>query len=225
MLLDTIATALPFAAAWAARRLSWGDAAGRVGIAWGVLFLCAALQVGALASRDLALVRVGGGAYQLLVPLLLTPALLAWIGGPLQRHTAAVTGALTLWAAGALLVLGLSRSLTLVVGTPLHLVLLVLSVLLLGAQGRRASDPLSSEAEPGWVWVGGGHVVYFFTYTVGRPLVELLVPRGLAATVDVHMTMLLVYTAALTAIAWGIWLGRSRRRIVSAQIEGLATPG
>jgi hypothetical protein len=97
--------------------------------------------------------------------------------------------------------------------------------MLLGAHGRRASDPLSSGAEPGWAWVGGGHVVYFLTYTVGRPLVELLVPRGLAATVDVHMTMLLVYTAALTAVAWGIWLGRARRRTVSAEIEVLATPG
>lgn len=222
--LDTAATALPFAAAWAAGRRSWDDAAGRVGIAWGVLFLCGALQVGAYTLGKLAGMRVGNAGYLVLAPLVLTPALLAWVGGPLRRRAGVITLVLTLWGVGALLVLGVGRRATLLYTTPLHLLLLVLSLLVLAAQGRRAADPLSDRAEPGWMWVGGGHVLYFLTYTVGRPMVELLVPRGLSAMVDAHMATMILYSVAQAAIAWGIWLGRAPRG-ASSNAAAIPTPG
>ncbi|WP_275832535.1 hypothetical protein [Roseisolibacter sp. H3M3-2] len=220
-----MATALPTLAAWRAGTLSWRDRSGRVGIAWGVLFVCGLVQLAAFMTRNGGMVTAGGMAYALLAPAVLVPALLALVGGPPQRWSAALAAVLVLWGVAAMLAIGTGRRITFVYSTPVHFVLLALSIVALGAQGRRAADPLSRDAEPGWVWIGVGHVVYFLTYTIGRALVELVVPQGRAAQLNAHFATLIIYAFAMAAIAWGIWMGRARRPAPPPRGTPLPTAG
>ncbi len=204
------ATALPLVGAAAARRLSWRDPVGQVGLAWGALFALSLVQlVGVLSARP-AYLAWGRAAVAILTPLLLVPPLLTWIGPKATRWRTPLLMLLALTGIGALLVVGpRGRGLTLVYRTPTALLLAALALGMLVAQARRAADPQGAPAEPGWVWIGGGHLVYFLATVVGRAFVEFLfLVVGRSGTRDANMGLLLVYSATMLAIAWGQWKGR-----------------
>ncbi|MGZ8378584.1 MAG: hypothetical protein ACXW61_11370 [Gemmatirosa sp.] len=216
-LVDIATTVLPFLGAWAAGRLSWRDPVGLVGITWGVLFVNSLVQLGAVLTGERVLLRAASIASMLLLPLLLTPALLTWIGPAAARWqrplaaTFAIVGIGALVAFGGIdlvLVPGLSRRFTLFYHTPSHLALALLALGMLVAQARRAADPRDTGVEPGWLWIGGGHLIYFLATVVGRPLIEFLVPQGRDPTRDAIMGLMLIYSTTMLAITWGLWLGR-----------------
>jgi hypothetical protein len=207
-LVDIATTVLPFLGAWAAGRLSWRDPAGQVGLAWGALFALSMMQLGGMLTREMAFVRAGSVAATLLIPLLLAPPLLTWAGHAVARWRTPLLALFAIVGVGALLLLGPSRQFTLFFHTPSQLVLAVLSLGMLVAQARRAADPRDTGVEPGWLWIGGGHLIYFLATVVGRPLIEFLVPQGRDATRDAIMGLMLIYSATMVAVAWGLWLGR-----------------
>ena len=208
--LVTVATALPLLGAWSAGRLSWRDPVGQVGIAWGTLFALAAVQVLGAYTGHMAYVSWGRVAVALLAPLLLVPPLLTWIGPAATRWQTPLLVLLALTGIGVLLVVGpAGRGLSLVYRTPTALLLAALALGMLVAQARRAADPQGTPAEPGWLWIGGGHLVYHLSTVIGRALAEFLfLVVGRSGTRDANMGLLLVYTATLAAIAWGQWKGR-----------------
>jgi hypothetical protein len=210
--------------AWAARRPVWSDPAGRVGLAWGVQFLCSLLQLYGVLSRQLVYTRVGLTLASVLLPVMLAPPLLRWIGPAAQRWQWAILGVTVGAALVVLGAFGQGREYTLFYTTPLYFGLLVLSVSFLIAQARRAGDPQADTAVPGWLWIGGGHLVYFVTFVVGRPLIEVLVSLGWSEAVGAHMGTMLVYSGAMAAVAWGIWLGRVGARS-ARHASVLPTPG
>jgi hypothetical protein len=188
------------------------------------MFVCSIVQIAGVIEKRAFVMRAGSVAVGVLLPLLLVPALLTWIGPRAKRWQTAILGVTLAAAVATLLTLGSGREFSIIYKTPMHLGLLALTTAMLASQGRRASDPRSDSAEPGWLWIGGGHVVYLFATVIGRPLAEVLVPRSWSAVVDVHMALMLVYSATMVAIAWGIWLGRTVRSTTS-QARIIPTPG
>lgn len=204
------ATAFPLVGAHLARRLSWRDPVGQVGLTWGVLFALSLVQLAGVLSARLVYMRWGGAAAVLLAPLLIVTPLLTWIGPGALRWRTPLVAVFALTGMAALLAFGPgSRQLTLFYQTPAQLVLAALALGMLVAQARRAADPQGAPAEPGWLWIGGGHLVYYLATVIVRPLVEfLLVLAGMSGTRDAAMGLLLVYSATMVAIAWGQWKGR-----------------
>lgn len=204
------ATALPLVGAGVARRLSWRDPVGQVGLAWGALFAINLVQLGFMASARLTYVGWGSAVVGLLMPLLLAPPMLTWIGPVASRWRTPLRVLLVLTWIGAVLAVGTrGRGIALVYKTPTALLLAALAMGMLVAQARRAADPQGAPAEPGWLWIGAGHLIYFLALVIGRAVIEfafLVVGRG--AVRDASMGLLLVYTATLAGIAWGQWKGR-----------------
>ncbi|GLC23506.1 hypothetical protein [Roseisolibacter agri] len=206
--LVTVATGLPLLGAWSARRLTWRDPVGQVGLVWGAQFLLSVAQMAFALTGHIPYVKWGSAAAALLAPLLLVP-LLTWMG---PRATRWRTPLLALFAVAgivAMFALGPGRQLTLLYLTSTQLVLAILALGMLVAQAGRAGDPQGVPPEPGWVWIGGGHLVYFLATVVSRPLIEFLIPLlGREPARDVSMGLLLVYSVALAGISWGQWKGR-----------------
>lgn len=203
-------TALPLVGATVARRLSWRDPVGQVGLAFGALFTINLVQLAAVLTGRLSYVSWGRAAVALLAPLLLVPPLLTWIGPTATRWRTPLLALLVVAWIGALLAIGhRGRGIALVYQTPTSLLVATLAMGMLVAQARRAADPQGTPAEPGWLWIGAGLLLYFLATVVGRAVIEfafLVVGRG--AVRDASMGLLLVYTATLAAIAWGQWQGR-----------------
>jgi len=206
--LVTVATGFPLVGAWTARRLAWRDPVGQVGLVWGALFVLSVAQMTAGIMGRFAYINWGSAAAALLAPLLLVP-LLTWMGPRATRWRTSLLVFFAVAGIAAMLALGPGRQLTLLYLTSTQLVLAILALGMLVAQARRAADPQGIPAEPGWLWIGGGHLVYFLATVVSRPLIEFLIPLlGREPARDVSMGLLLVYSAALAVIAWGQWKGR-----------------
>ena len=204
------ATAFPLLGAIVARRLTWRDPVGQVGLAWGALFAINLVQLAGVLSARLAYVSWGRVAVALVTPLLLVPPLLTWIGPKATRWRTPLLVLLVVTWIGALLAVGArGRGIALIYHTPTSLLLAALAMGMLVAQARRAADPQGAPAEPGWLWIGAGHFVYFLALVVGRAVIEFaFLAVGQGAVRDASMGLLLVYTATLAAIAWGQWKGR-----------------
>ena len=204
------ATAFPLVGAWSARRLSWRDPVGQVGLAWGAVFAVNLVQLASMRSGRLAYVAWGTAVVGLLMPLLLAPPLLTWIGPGASRWRTPLRVLLVLTWIGAVLAVGTrGRGISLVYRTPTALLLAALAMGMLVAQARRAADPQGASAEPGWLWIGAGHLIYFLAFVIGRAVIEFaFLVVGRSGTRDASMGLLLVYTATLAAIAWGQWKGR-----------------
>ena len=204
------ATAFPLVGAAAARRLSWRDPVGQVGLAWGGVAAINLLQLAAVRSGRMVYVGWGNAAVALLEPLLLAAPLLTWIGPGATRWLTPlrVLFALT-WLVAVVAVGTRGRGIQWVFHMPAGLLLAALALAMLVAQARRAADPQGMSAEPGWLWIGAGHFLYFLAMLIGRSLVEfafLLVGRSGSRAAS--MDLLLIYTVTLAAIAWGQWKGR-----------------
>ena len=206
--LVTVATGFPLLGAWRARRLTWRDPVGQVGLVWGALFVLSVAQMAFALAGRLSYIKWGSAAAALLAPLLLVP-LLTWMGPRATRWRTPLLVLFTVAGIGAMLAFGPGRQLAALYFTSTQLVLAILALGTLVAQAGRAADPQGVPPEPGWVWIGGGHLVYFLATVISRPLIEFLIPRlGRAPARDVSMGLLLVYSVALTGIAWGLWKGR-----------------
>jgi hypothetical protein len=203
------ATAFPLVGAAAARRLSWRDPVGQLGLAWGAMFAVNLLQLAAVRAGRFTYVG-SGNAVVALLSLLLVPPLLTWMGPGAKRWQTPLLVLLVLAWVGAVLAVGTrGRGIGLVYKSPVALLLAALALGTLIAQARRAADPQGAPAEPGWVWIGAGHLLYFLALVIGRAMIEFaFLVVGRSGSRDANMGLLLVYTATLAAIAWGQWKGR-----------------
>jgi hypothetical protein len=220
---DIATTVLPLLGAWGARRLSWRDPVGQVGLAWGAQFALSLVQLAGVLAGRLVYTRWGSAVAMLLLPLMLVPPLLTWMGPRAARWRAPLLTLFAIGGLGTLLTLRSGRQLTLFYQSPSHLVLALLALGMLVAQARRASDPQGPPAERGWLWVGGGHLVYFVATMVGRPLIEfVLLLLGRSATRDAAMGLLLLYSATMVTITWGLWM--ERRTVARAPFGPSVSP-
>lgn len=208
-MLDTFASLAPALAAWRAGRLSRRDPVGQMAIAWAAMTGMSIVQLGSFLLRQFAVTRTMGLVSVVLLALLLVPPFLTWIGPPAKRWQPALFALFVLGTGGALLVLGHDRRFNLFIYPALYTPLAILALAMLAAQARRAGDAGAGRAEPGWLWIGGGHLAYFLVSIVGVPLIEAVLPRGLDAATDVHFARLLIYSAMMFVIAAGVWRSRS----------------
>lgn len=212
VLLGTAVSALPTIVAWRAGRLHPRDPVGQVAIAWGVVSLSGLAQYAVYAAdRRLAvalLIPISAMFNNTVLPLLLTPPLLTWIGPRAKRFQPLVLAAILLGSLAVLFTLGIGREARLLLRNISMTALAALSTWAMTAQARRAAAAFDPVFEPGGAWIGAGQLLYFLATLVGRSLGEALVARSWGALIQVTQALHLIYGVSMVAISWGIWLGR-----------------
>lgn len=214
VLLSVTGSLLPVASAIRARVSLLREPAGQVGAAWLVFACCTVLQMAFFRMRHPALVFWVTAITILLFPLLLGPPMLTWAGPRAKRLQPALFGATVALGALGLATIGPGRQFQVIAHPTMSVVMTVLVLLAMRAQAEHHAA-LEWGAEPlraGWTWIGGGHLVYFLSSVLWFPLMETLVPRDWRLVVDVNMALLLLHTAAMVAIAFGIALVGARDR-------------
>ena len=199
VLLGASATLFPVAAALATRRPLRGDPGGRLALAWGVIGALNLLPLGQL----LGAVPRGWpvlSATVVVVPFLLVPPLLAWLGGAAGRPRLLVLAAIAAAFALTAAAVGTGREFRLVAHPLMSLAVAAVAAVVLCDAVRRGGGA----ADDGRGWMAGGVASYFLLGAAWRPLAETLLRSRPAAMVDVHMGIQLAFAGCLTAIAWGV---------------------
>ena len=205
LVVSVSASLLPMAAALRARVPLRTDPAGQVGLAWLVLGGCSVLQT--VSAPFGARVMFWETALTIvLLPLVLLPPFLTWIGERAKRLQPALFACTVGAGALGLAAIGPGRPFQ-IVAHPLMSALMAIVVLLaMRAQAVRHAA-LEWDADPlrrGWPWISGGHLVYFLSSVLWFPLMETLVPRDWNAVVSVNRAMMLLHATTMVAIAHGI---------------------
>ncbi|AHG89103.1 hypothetical protein J421_1566 [Gemmatirosa kalamazoonensis] len=199
--LATVAAFAPPAAAGWARRSFLGDPAGQVATCWLVTALVGLANFVAYfyhwLPRSFPLFPFAFGV----MPLLLAPPLLTWIGRDAARWRWAFVAAWLAITAALLAALGTGREFVVVMDPLMSALLAALSLWALAAQVRRAP---ASIARHDWFWILVGQVTYFATNMIRVPLVETLVARHWAAAIAVSNGIMLLYCVSYVVIARGM---------------------
>jgi hypothetical protein len=204
-LASTVATVVAFAPPLAAlyARRSLREPAGQVAVCW---FAMAVIGAGsfvryhyppALAGFPIVLVAYG------LLPMLLLPPTLAWIGHGAPRWRWLAVGVWMVCVAGLVAALGTKRAFAAVASPLSGALMCAASGLSLASRVRAA--PAAVRAHD-WFWVLTGHVLYFTAGLVRMPLQEALVERHWAAVVAVNDGILLLFCVSYLLIARGLLL-------------------